>query len=36
MIRLETYDDLADRIGRMDRETNAVLQALKQIRGLET
>ena len=36
MIRLETYDDLADRVGRMDRETNAVLQALKQIRGVET
>jgi hypothetical protein len=36
MIRLETHDDLADRIGRMDRETNAVLQALKQIRGVET
>ena len=36
MIRLETYDDLADRIGHMDRETNAVLQALKQIRGVET
>ena len=35
MIRLETYDGLADRIGRMDRETNAVLQALKQIRGVE-
>ena len=36
MIRLETYDDLTDRVGRMDRETNAVLQALKQIRGVET
>ena len=36
MIRLETYDGLADRIGRMDCETNAVLQALKQIRGVET
>jgi len=36
MIRLETHDDLADRIGRMDRETNAVLHALKQIQGVET
>ena len=34
--RLETHDDLADRIGRMDRETNAVLHALKQIQGVET
>ena len=36
MIRLERYGDLADRVDRMDRETNAVLQALKQIRGAET
>jgi hypothetical protein len=34
MIRLETLDSLADCIDRMDRETGAVLQALKQIRGV--
>jgi HPt (histidine-containing phosphotransfer) domain-containing protein len=34
MIRLETVDGLAEPIGRMDREANAVLQALRQIRGV--
>ena len=34
MIRLETLDSLADCIDRMDRETGAVLQALKKIRGV--
>jgi HPt (histidine-containing phosphotransfer) domain-containing protein len=34
MIRLETLDSLADCIDRMDLETGAVLQALKQIRGV--
>ena len=34
MIRLETLDGIADAIERMDRETTAVLQALKQFRGV--
>jgi HPt (histidine-containing phosphotransfer) domain-containing protein len=34
MIRLETLDGIADAIERMDHETTAVLQALKQIRGV--
>ena len=34
MIRLESLDELPDRIGRMDRETALVLQALRRYPGV--
>jgi hypothetical protein len=36
MVRLETVDGLPARVAEMDRETTAVLQALRRLSGAAT